>query len=409
MTTPTQEIDAAKSSSRSRLWPLIFVIFLVAAFFIVQKLLQTTSSIRNSRYKESAVAASEAKDWVLLEQIAERWTDEDPKSGSGWLALAEAYQRQSKPEDAQQAYSQVPHSDDRYLQAMTARAELLYFELNRPREAVEIWKQMLELEPAATSARQGLISYYALSLQRAKMIDEIRRAMQAGGEPIEAYVYLFTADRLSFSDAAFRVDQWLQKDSDNEDALVAKAYYLARHGNSQSVAEREFNSMFQGDWTMMKQVAKQFPDNLNVLSFQIENAIFAGDTEEVLSLLNCVPNSAEADARFWRYRGWLLMQSEATGQANESFKKCFDANPYDWRARLLYSESLRKSAQNELADKQANLAEAGKNLEKMLLSLDNPTALEPIHVDEMLSFAVAIGDDTVVESLHKRGAIQETQ
>lgn len=182
---------------------------------------------RTESFKKACVRAVEEKSWEQLEAIALRWTEWEPSNGDGWVYLAEASVQLGEVERAADALGRVSNSYHGALEALALRGELLFADLNRPLEAVETWQRMLAINARADVARQRLIYFYSMSLQRAKMLEHIRKAMDLECEPPESYAYFLLANELNFSDGLSVVAKW-RETYPNEEALeVAHAIYKA--------------------------------------------------------------------------------------------------------------------------------------------------------------------------------------
>ncbi|MDG2391160.1 MAG: hypothetical protein P8M30_17770 [Planctomycetaceae bacterium] len=403
------ELKTPQSTGKKRLYILLSGVFLLAAFCGGRALLHWRADQIEQKFFTAAVEAREAEDWELLREISERWVSHNTDSGTGWLALADSCQSLGDLECAQSALGKIAPTDPHYLEARALRGDLLYLDLKRPSEAESNWREMLEIDSASAEAYQGLISFYALSVQRHKMMETIRDAIAKQCEPPESYVYLILSDRLSFGTGKFRIDEWLEKEPDNQILEVAHAYYVARHNDSSTQSVQETNSLYQGNWSKIEALISRYPENLNVLAFQIESALIDGKTSVAIDLLNQLPNEAAEDFRFWRFRARSLLESGAADQAINAARTSLQMNPYDWRSRVILAEAFRILQQPENARLEAELGAKGKALEKTLLSLQNPLDFWEMDLRGVYEYVQIVGDLPIVEALRGNATFMTTE
>lgn len=394
---------AKARSSQARIYIILMAVLLTGAFWGGKQFLDWRQNQLEERFFSAAFEARESEDWELLKEISERWVESNPQSNSGWLALADGCQQLGDYEVAVSALAEVSPDDPRYLEALQVRGDLLYLNLSLPFDAVKNWQLMLAHDPSSEEAYRGLISFYALSVQRNKLLESIREAISREAEPPESYVYLVLSDRLSFSSGLFRVDEWLQRNPNQEVLTVARAYYLARHNRQDATNLQETNNLYQGDWTEMEVAIKSFPANLNVMAFQIENAIIAGRYSDAVQLLVELPQAAESDHRFWRYRAQILLEQGKVEETVQSVQKCLVLNPYDWRSRLTLSEAYRVLGKLDASTTETKIANRGKKLERTLLSLPNPRDVWDGAIVSVYHYARLVGDKQAVSALENRG------
>jgi tetratricopeptide (TPR) repeat protein len=330
---------------------------------------------RTEQFKSACKDALADKEWRYAEAIATRWFEWDSGNDDAWVLLASASVELGDVERAAKCLGNVDDSYHGALQALAVRGDLLFSDLNRVDEAVATWKRMLAINPEADLARQRLIYYYAMSLQRDKMLDHIRIAMKLRCEPPEAYAYYLLAYEVNFSDGLTLINKWRQDDPDDEVLKVAHAIYVAKYAEIDTVAGLGSSSVAPGDLSLINQCLTEYPANLEVLAFHLDKALYEGDEARVLKLLSQAPPSAEQDARFWRYRGWYLAGQGRHDKAEQALRKALEIHPVDWRPRWLLAGVLRRLGRSSEASETSRVALIGKELRQDLFELPNARAL----------------------------------
>lgn len=358
-------------------------------------------------YREDAFArrcdtASAASDWKSLHRCALAWTECSPENGDAWLALAEAQRRLGDLELTARSLEQVPSDDPRKLTTLAMLAELQFMGLNRPLEAVETWRTMLETDPDADVARQRIIYFLAMTLQRSALREQIYIAMERHTEPREAYTYLLLANALNFSDGLPKLTEWRESAPHDETLRIAHAFYSAKATRNARRVIAETRSDPEEEVSLMDECLEEYPQHLEVLAFHIERAIEAGDPMRVEELLAGVPDEAARDGRFWRYRGWLDSIMGNLADSETAYRQAIKLSPYDWRARHELAGVLRRLNRAEEAAPLAEIATFGKRLEQRLFELENPSMVSGELLEVIRGYAEAVGDQRVVDALEYR-------
>ncbi|MEZ6128290.1 MAG: hypothetical protein R3C59_06390 [Planctomycetaceae bacterium] len=361
-----------------------------------------SSDRRHTEFQQSAKKAVLTHQWKKLHEISTTWLRWDPTDDDAKVYYAEACVQLEDFKTAAEVLGHINSDYQGYLAALGTRAEILFSELNQPLEAVDIWNLMLEKEPAANVPQQRLIYWYALTLQRKKLVDQIQAAAIAGSEPREAYAYLVLSDDLNFSDGLETVTRWRSQYPEDQILEVAQAVYAAKVTSSRSLPKFGTSTVMPGDRSLVDRCREKYPNALEPLALLIDLAVFEGDESEVRRLLNDAPAAAEADGRFWRFRGWLLTANMSFDAAEQSLQRAIDLNPWDWRARLFLADVLRKLGQQEKATEVGELAMAGKTLHSRLLESPNARELSLELVDQIYSHLQQTGPKAICEALAKR-------
>lgn len=358
---------------------------------------------RQSRYYDNACEeAAHTESWEYLESISRQWVEWDPGASKGWVHLADALLRQG---DVQGAVDALDRIDDRYpgaLDALAIRGDILFSDLNQPYAAMENWERMLRINDAATVARQRMIYFYAITMQREKMRQEIFRAIELEGEPPEAYTYLYLAYDINFSDGLRLTRKWLESYPDDETLQVASAVYLATFQTDNSLSIMETSPVAAGDQSAVNRLRNIYPDNIELLSFFLAKAVYEGNQADVLNILKDAPSSAEADPRFWSARGWYLLEQEQFEDAAKALRTALSLNPFDWKSRNLLSSVLRQLNQPEEAAEESRLSLIGKELNQELFELPNARLIGNDLAQRIYDFSLEIGAEEMHRGLERR-------
>lgn len=357
---------------------------------------RTWVEYRTESFKAECKSAASAKDWETLGNLAESWSAWDPESGDAWLYSAQAAQETGRLRAAVDFVDRVPDGDPRCVGALLQRVELLFRDLNEPREAAETCQRILRIDPRNHVAHQRLIFLSAMTLQRRDMVRQIRRAIELRAEPPEAYVYLVGADWLHFSNGYSANSHWLEGTPGDEAYEVARAYHLATAGEKAAV-----DGPLSGS-ALMARCRERFPKNPEVLAYGIDRAIAEDSPDIVASLLEKSPPAVAGDSRFWRYRGWLAGVQDDVVESKRAYERALELNPFDWRARHELAGVLRRMGQAEDSARLAELAATGKALSVDLAELPNAAAVTPEILERIRAYSTAVGDEVVAAGLRFR-------
>jgi tetratricopeptide (TPR) repeat protein len=359
---------------------------------------------RRARFYENACQqAVQAQAWAQLDAVASAWLKWDRESDDALLFCAEAAQQLGRPEDAAASLGRIDDDYEGVLQALAIRADVLFSDLNRPYDAIETWERMLRINPHADLARERLIYFYAMTMQREKMLEGIYEAMKLGCEPPEAYPYLLLAYEVMFSDGLRLTQQWMQTYPDDIVLKAAHAVYLARFSPDNTINIYGMSLITSGDETLVNDYLSRYPDNLEVLAYHLDQAVTAGEEQRVFELLSKCPAEAERDARFWRFRGWYLASQDRFAEAARALETAVEMFPYDWRSRMLFSGILRRLGRSEEGIAQAEIANVGKDLHRELLQLPNARSLNPVVSEQIDEYLRLTGTPLVQRAWQRRG------
>ena len=368
-------------------------------------------SYRQSQLKEQSRAASSASRWQELKALAADWSAWDPQNGEAWLLQAKAATELGEWPAAADLLWKIPDGDPRIVPGMIELSKLSFTHLNDPLRGVAACERILRNDPDADGARQQLIWFFAMTLQREKLLGQIREAIERGIEPREAYVYYFLVDTFRSAGAVKLNQQWLQSHPDTEVFLVAQVLQLSdREAGSSETASTGSTSAQSGKaevHSKLEQVnalLKRFPQNVELLAYKAEECLKVGDAECATNLLAQAPANALEDSRFWRIQGWVHELNNELDDAVSDFREALKRYPLDVVSmnRLAIVERRR---QNVAEVERLNLlVERARTLRKGLLKLPAVEIVPPPALRELAKFAQDCGDPLIGPALARRFA-----
>lgn len=351
--------------------------------------------------------ASQNKQWAALLEHAERWTAIEPESGEAWMNAARALQQQKKFDEAALCLQRVPITGPDAEAALIAQLDLAFGPRNCPEEGAAICKAQLERNPHSTVAQQRLIFFLAITVQRRQLQKQIRAAIESGSEPREAYVYLFFADSLHFSNGAKWNGQWLQGNPESELFEVAQAVFIAQTLDlSFSMDNREewqnARAALAKKGSVMAQLLKRYPHNTELLAYHLRESVKAGDVSRTLQLLSQAPVASEDDGRFWRYKGWVHAQRDELTAAEEAYRRALELHPLDWATRHLLAELCQRQQRFQEVERLRQLVTRASELRRILHTAPSAREVPVPTLEKLASYAADCGDDQMADALRKR-------
>jgi len=342
------------------------------------------------------------EEWDQAQPLAEQWVRRAPQDTDAWLSLADVAKSQGDLTATAECLARVPVLDPRYLKTQMLRGDLILDGLGRPHDAVNVWLDMLKVDPTATVAHQRLLYVYSMTLQREKLVVQIREAIQNKSEPPEAYGYILAAPNLLFTDGYLRVDKWLKATPDDEVLRVAHAVFAARTNPSRGMKMFGVGDVQPGDDAGVIKCLKDYPNNLELRAFLIERAISNDDMAALGASLKDLPAAADKDSRFWRYIGALRDFQRRPAEAAEALKRSLELHPLDWKSHHAMATVERVLGHVDVASKHADLAARGKQLEREIQELPNAAQVDPPLLARLQAYAQDCGDHGVADGLKYR-------
>jgi len=377
-----------------------------------------------------AATAFQAEHWGQLEDVSRQWTKKDPNAGTAWYLAGEAAKYRGSPVRMAGYFERLPDDHVKKPIALLDLATACFGPLNQPSRGEAACLKSLQLAPDNVEARRRLVFYYCITLQRTKMVQFAREAIANQNDLPETYAYLIGADWITLSNAAPFNRSWLNSDDDPENYLVAYLIHWAGTTGISSMstdddARKEARLDLQASPELqariksllgrstnqneaivhlqrIEQCLERYPNNPELLAFQLKRAAASGNVSEVRQLLSQVPQSAAGDNRFFHYKGWL---HDALGEpelAVEAYRNALRLNPFDWRSQLRLAVTLRLLGETDEADRLAGLAMHGKQLRETIMQLADVQSIPMPVMESMYEYCQACGDELVAEGLLRR-------
>ncbi len=369
------------------------------------------SSYRQSYLKSRCRAAASGRRWNELEAAAGEWSAWDPRNGEAWILRAEAASARSDWQSAADYLWSIPDGDPRIVPGMIELSKVAFTHLNDPLKGVTACERILRNDPTAEGAHQQLIWFYAVTLQREKLLQQIRAAIEVEREPREAYVYYFLVDTFRSAGGVKLNQQWLESNPQAEVFQVARVLQMTdREAGSSETPSTAPAVKLPGavaGQTKLEQVdelLKRFPQNVELLAYKAEECLKAGDVECATALLSQAPANAQQDSRFWRGRGWLHELNNELDEAAAAYHQALKIHALDWNTmnRLAIVERRRQNiAEVERLNK---LVERAQALRRVLQRLTAVEMVPPQALQELARLARDCGDQLIEPALQRRMA-----
>lgn len=336
--------------------------------------------------------------WKQLASLSEYWTRRQPKSAEAWLFRAEAAQGLQDFAKVADYLGRVPADDKRAIPAWLERVAILFEKLNQPLEAVATCHEILKLDPRVTVARDRIIFFEALTLQRAALMRDIRDAIKEKRESQEGYVYLVGAHWLYFSNQYELNTKWLEASPDNEMFQVSRAMQVIM-SNAKDNPKRaaEFEHIPGPD-----ELLKLYPKNIEIVVYHLERRMADGDVDGVKQLLDAVPEAGVLDARYLSVRSWWHEAQGDLKAAEEDVLRSLKIDPYGWQAYHILAGLERRKGNLREVQRLEHLYGESKKLRDVVTRMPNAKAITPELLQDIQRFAEESGDSQVATALRAR-------
>lgn len=361
------------ASNRRSLFILALAVALIAACG-VPIAWQRWTNYRRDQFTRQCRAARSSQRWEELQGLAGDWTRWDPQNGEAWMNRGLAANARQQWAEAAESFGHIQDSDPQVIPAMIEVSKLAFTHLNDPLRGVAACERILKIDPRAAGARQQLIWFFAMTLQRDKLLQQIRDAIKYQREPREAYVYYFLLYTLRSQDAVDLNSRWLQGAPDAELFLVARVINLPDPQSESpetpvpaSPATDKRNELpAKSKLDQVQDLLVQFPHNLELIAYKAEERFADGDFASAASILKNAPESAGQDGRFWRFKGWLHESNRELEASSTAYRKALEIHPVDWNTmnRLAIVERQRQNVAE--VQKLTELVERGNETRKSL-------------------------------------------
>ena len=223
--------------SRRRIWIYVKISSVLAILIVTLYAGKWVyESNKLTTLEEECRVAKKKGDWITLEIKAREWASWEPDNYMPWMYAATAVQENGGSPTELAAYLKQLPENAPFL-AFQELSDIRY-RSGEVKDAAKIFEQLVERDPTSVEAHRRLNFYYAMTVQRAKLINESMRAIELGAATPESFVYLVGADWLTFTNGYEVVAKWAEKyPNDNEDLQVASAVHLITAGYSESMTE----------------------------------------------------------------------------------------------------------------------------------------------------------------------------
>ena len=360
-----------------------------------------SNAIKEAR-RESAFAERQ-QEWEKTAKWAQRWTELDPRSTDAWLRRANAAKNMFHWEELVTYLNHVPPDHANFLEANALAADTLIGELKDVQRAEETLLKLNAHRPDSAHSTQRLTFIYSMTQQRTKLSNLLRNAIDKKIEPREAYFYLFALTNLIFTDGLFKNMTWEVATPEFEPVVVSRALYLARTKSTEATNLFGDDQAIPGDLMIVTTLlAKQYPQNFELLCYSIEHAIVLGSVEKVRELMtHFLPEHYEL-ARYWQYQGWIADNDEDFETAVEYYEKSLRLDPLNYSTHHEFGNVLRTVGDQHRAEQELELAGRGKRLERELVEL--PTFYEATETQNLalLDYINQCGAKEIATAFEKR-------
>lgn len=343
----------------------------------------------------SCSRAQRIRNWAELQRLAEGWCRWQPKSADAWLFRADAAQQQGDFAAAADYLAAVPEADPKALPALVALSTLQFGPLNRPLDGVQTCERILKIQPRTAAAHQGLIEFYAMTMQRQKLFRQIHYAIEMSREAPSAYVYLFLVDSMRLANGVELNRTWLKTYPDTELFLVAEALQRPEPVAGTDAPDQDKHARIEA-------LFQRFPHNIELLAYQTELAIRQGDVQKLTRLLKRVPATADGDDRFWRVKGWLHLNRNEIPKARLALNRALKLCPLDWNARSWLADVARREGNLAEADRLQKLVRQARRLREAITAEQSMDNVPYDLLSELLIYARNCGEKQLAEALERR-------
>lgn len=403
-------------TSHRRIVVIVVAIVVIAMAIGSPSAYRKWCSYRRNELSEQCRAARSRQRWDELQILADRWTVWDSQNGEAWMFRAQAASGRREWSEAASHFRRVSDTDARIIPAMIELSKLAFTHLNDPPTGVEACERILRNDPRAAGAHQQLIWFYAMTLQREKLLQQIRAAVEVQREPREAYVYFFLADTLRSDGAAKLNERWLEAAPDAELFLVARVLQLPDSETespdtpSPTPVGSPLNSKSgRSKLELVDELLNRFPHNIELLAYKADDRVANGDIEGVAALMSQAPDVATRDSRFWRIRGWLHESNNELEEANTAYRRALELHAVDWNTmnRLAVVERRRQNIAE--VQRLTKLVERANETRRILRKLPAVELVPPAILVELAKLYRESGERIVGPALERRLARPEAK
>ena len=368
----------------------LLVVALAAGSVFVGLRWQHAKKIRQSQLLCEQLQSQ--RNWTKLLIAAREWQRIEPGRREALRAGATAGKELYQAASTFEFLRDYPRESKDDIPWLTLLVDLQFGPLHKPEDGAETCREILRLDPDSASTRQRLLFFYAVTVQPVELLHVAYQAAESREDLPEFYVYAFLADGLKLSNALIRIQQWLNGNTRDELLMVAYALNTARNldGGVPPVDEMQAAALRQAQQQrtqFLQKLRSMFPDNHQVLAYDLGQAVESGQAIAVANALSRATVVADEDYRFWRARGWLFLKVGDLKEAEQAFLEAIRLHPLDWRTRYYFADWARRSNDLILAEKLFRLAAEGKSLETDLLAATDMRTIDPALLERLAVFS----------------------
>lgn len=389
-------VNMPESLNRSTLRVLFFVI-LVSVIGV--SVFLWTQQKSDQQFLESCQKLDDQEAWQELKNEASLWIAQADQPDEALTFMAEAEYQLGRPEEAVKNLLQVPRGSKRRFRSFIAASGIQFSELNQPLAGIETLKRMIKMRPSSTTSHQRLIFFYAVTLQRELMLAAIEDAIASNAEPPDAYVYLLLAGKLSFSNGFAKNSEWLRSDPKSELFRAARIIQLLDSVKTSESQQRQRAT--QEYWKVFHDLRDEYPENIVLAIYEIEQAAEEFDLDRVRSLMDEIPES-RLDPVLLKWKGWLELESSQPQIAEGLLLRSIEGFRLDWRVWHDLASCRRRLGDLNGAEQAEQIARVGKELRKEVLQLKNAALIESKTLEKLASYAASCGDNRIALAILKR-------
>lgn len=380
-------------STRNRIQFILLFLFGIALIAGIRSGLIRRNNQKNQTFSSICQRAFDERDWDLLRTTAQEWRAWNPDSVDALTFLADAAQQTGNFSAAADYLLAVPDNTPKTIPSYIAAMKIQFGPLNRPLDGVETAKMILKIQPRAVDAHTGLMEFYATTLQRSKLIEQIRNAIELNCEAPSAYVYLFLVDTYWLGNASELNETWLMNYPDAEVFLVARALQLPEPGKGTTSLDK---------FGIVDDLLERFPHNSELLAYKIDVSIRLGKVDEVVRLLKNVRSDVQNDSRFWRFKGWAHLTKNQLDDAQVALNTALEIRPMDWDARNWLADVIRQRGDLVAAREQEKIVLQARRLRETITQLGSVEHLSKDVLTALQAYARNCGDTLVAAGLERR-------
>lgn len=353
--------------------------------------------------------AAQRQNWDKLRSLAEPWSKWDSQNGDPWMFLGHAASGRREWSAAVASYARVPETHPGFVPAMIQVSDLSFEHLNDPLKGVDACHRILKADPQAAGAQRQLIWFYAMTLQRAKLLKQIESAVNAQKEPREAYAYFFLVDSFRSKFAIHLNQRWHESAPDEPAFQIARVLHLQ---NADTDSPNSATTTVNGDEPrpaagpskreLVEELLIRFPHNIELLAYLAQDRLNSGDAAGAATLLSQAPAEAEHDSRFWLIQGWLHESNNELDQAATAYRHALQLHAMDWNTLNRLAVVERRRQNPDEVPRLTMLVERANALRKQLRDLPAIEQVTPELLRELALLARDCGDQKIGPALKRR-------